>query len=341
MSAGRCQEARKWIGRFLELRSEPSTRGKAYEILSEESGLPVELLRLVVSRDGLTDKANNLHLALSPDRENALVVVCLVYSRAGNPLSIRDFISIASKIAGKSEGEVFSRKFVAGFCERHADVLVKRNGTITSKRRCYEQMLQNTLEFIDALDDIMRLNIINKCNIVVFDETIVGDDFSVPIVIGERKDSAGGNINVVRTRELALGCYIPFSMPDGGTPFRVFIFRTGPNVRGNAFVPAYKPRKERGMRDQPERVFLQSEKGCLTIELFRYIMERFINWWTATRPGLDCFLVCDNLSVHRDYDIVEMARSKGIHFINIMPGSSHWFQVHDQEPFGILKKNNF
>jgi len=50
-------------------------------------------------------------------------------------------------------------------------------------------------------------------------------------------------------------------------------------------------------------------------------------------------MVCDNLSVHRDYDIVEMARSKGIHFINIMPGSSHWFQVHDQEPFGILKKS--
>ena len=66
-------------------------------------------------------------------------------------------------------------------------------------------------------------------------------------------------------------------------------------------------------------------------------MERFINWWSATRPGLNCFLVCDNLSVHRDYDIVEMARDKGIHFINIMPGSSHWFQVHDQEPFGILK----
>ena len=103
-------------------------------------------------------------------------------------------------------------------------------------------------------------------------------------------------------------------------------------------MPAYKPMKERGLRGQPERVFLQSEKGHLTIELFRYIMERFINWWTTTRPGLDCFLVCDNLSVHRDYDIIEMARSNGIHFINIMPGSSHWFQVHDQQPFGILKK---
>ena len=191
-------------------------------------------------------------------------------------------------------------------------------------------MVQNTLDFIDALDDIMELNIINKSNLVVFDETIIGDDYSVPIVIGERKESAGGSLNVLRTRELALGSYIPFSMPDSGNPFRVFIFRTGPNVRGGAFTPSYKPNEERGIRGQPERVFLQSEKGCLTIQLFHYIMERFINWWTATRPGLDCFLVCDNLSFRKDYDVVELARNKGIHFIHIMPGSSHWFQVHDQ-----------
>ena len=200
-------------------------------------------------------------------------------------------------------------------------------------------MLQNTLDFIDTLDDIMALNIVNKNNTVVFDETIIGDDFSVPIVVGERKDSAGGNINVVRTRELAQGCYIPFSMPDGSTPFRVFIFRTGPNARGQAFVPAFRPKKEIGLREQLERLFLQSETGHLTIPLFRYIMDKFIFFWTATRPGLDCFLVCDNLTAHKDYDVVEKARNNGIYFINIMPGSSHWFQVHDQEPFGILKKN--
>ena len=27
-----------------------------------------------------------------------------------------------------------------------------------------------------------------------------------------------------------------------------------------------------------------------------------------------------------------------IHILSIIPGSSHWFQVHDQQPFAILKK---
>ena len=68
-------------------------------------------------------------------------------------------------------------------------------------------------------------------------------------------------------------------------------------------------------------------------------MQRFIICWTASRPGIYCFLLCDNLSVHRDCDIIENARNKSNHFINIMLGSSHWFELHDQEPFGILKKS--
>ena len=67
-------------------------------------------------------------------------------------------------------------------------------------------------------------------------------------------------------------------------------------------------------------------------------MDEFTKWWTSTRPGLDCYLISDNLSIHRNEEIVADAEAKGIHMLNIMPGSSHWFQVHDQLPFAILKK---
>ena len=85
-------------------------------------------------------------------------------------------------------------------------------------------MLENTLEFIDALDDIMALNIINKSNIVVFDETVIDDDYSVPILVCEKKDSIRRNINVVRTREFALGCYITCSMHDVSYPISCIHF---------------------------------------------------------------------------------------------------------------------
>ena len=104
-------------------------------------------------------------------------------------------------------------------------------------------------------------------------------------------------------------------------------------------MPAYKSKKEIGLRQQSQRPFLENKTGRLTIELFRYVMDNFISLWTTPLPGLDCFLICDNLSVHKDCDIIKDTLSKGIHLINIMPGSSHWFQVHDQEPFAILKKS--
>ena len=43
---------------------------------------------------------------------------------------------------------------------------------------------------------MILLNIINKNNTVVFDETIIGDDFSVLIVIEKQRDSVERNINM-------------------------------------------------------------------------------------------------------------------------------------------------
>ena len=57
----------------------------------------------------------------------------------------------------------------------------------------------------------------NSHNIVVFDESVIGDSVTVPVVIGEKRKSGGSNNNYVQTRQARLGCYIPFSMPDGTT----------------------------------------------------------------------------------------------------------------------------
>ena len=97
------------------------------------------------------------------------------------------------------------------------------------------------------------------------------------------------------------------------------------------------PRAEKGLRETPYRLFLSSHTGYVTIELFEIIIDAFIYWWTTTRPGVACLLISDNLAIHKNKAIVEKAESNGIYMINIMAGSSHWFQVHDQLPFPKLK----
>jgi len=211
-------------------------------------------------------------------------------------------------------------------------------GKLTSPVRCSETVISDTDKFIDLMNKGISTNKINKNNIVVFDETIIGGSLSLPVVIGERRDSGGGTIHVEQVRDLMLGCYIPFSMTDGTTPFRVFIFKNENQKKTFCRVTAIAPKAERGFRGQPYRLFFSNQTGYLTLELFAYIMNEFTNWWTTTRPGLDCFLISDNLRAHRNDDVVKCAETNGIHMYNIMAGSSHWFQVHDQLPFALLKK---
>ena len=110
---------------------------------------------------------------------------------------------------------------------------------------------------------------------VVFDETVIGDSVTLPLYIGEQKDSGGGSINVCRVRESRLGSYIPFSLPDGSTPFRVFILRDEKMKKGDGITATLEPGWEKGLRGDPHRIFLKSERGFLNIELFTYIMDEF------------------------------------------------------------------
>ena len=224
-----------------------------------------------------------------------------------------------------------------GFVTRHATDIALQTGKITSPTRSREIMLQKTKEFIDMFEPFVKEGIVTEKTLIVFDETIIGDEVARPRVIAKRRKSRDKTANVSRKRAKSLGSYMLFSTADGSTPFRVFVIRekTCRNVM-NIEYPIV-PTKEKGLRDTPHRVFVSSETGYISTDLFKRIMDEFIVWWTVTRPGLECVLLSDNLPIHRNKGIVDNARSHGIHMLNIMAGSSHWFQVHDQLPFAGLK----
>ena len=168
-------------------------------------------------------------------------------------------------------------------------------------------MLELTREFIAEFGMLVATKKANEKNIFVFDETIIGSNPALPLVIGERKDSAGGNNNVIQTCESALGSAIPFSMIDGSSPFRVFILRTKEHFSGKDIEFFLRPAWEKKCRNRPHRLLLCSKTGYISNELFGCIMDEFATWWTSTCPGLDCNLICDNLSIHKNKPIVEEA----------------------------------
>jgi len=319
--------------------SKASTRRGMYSRIKDECGCSEGSIRTAACRAGLTSSSHSLKCAFSMEEERALVDACIMYARQGKPFTIRHFCAVASYFAGKFERkDFFSRGFAQKFLKRHIKLLQLKEGKLTSPTRCTKTMVEKTEAFIAMMNKIMETNSINNNNMVVFDETVIGDNGKLLKVIGERRKSDGGNNHVVQTRESILGSYIPFSMVDGTTPFRVFIFKSKKPKKGEICVQVMAPSKEKGLRGEPHRLFFASESGYISIEIFKYIMDEFAKWWTSTRPGLRCYLISDNLAIHTNNDVVEDAKRRGIEMINIMAGSSHWFQVHDQLPFATLKK---
>ena len=95
---------------------------------------------------------------------------------------------------------------------------------MTSLTRCSDRMLQKTEEFTEELDPFLASHHMSKNNIIIFDETIIGDDISLPLFIGQRRKSGGGNHNVNEPRHGALDRSV---CPMAEHRLEFFIFMTG------------------------------------------------------------------------------------------------------------------
>ena len=165
---------------------------------------------LVTARSVIVEAFSQVHLF-----RRRRTCACIVFSRQDTPLTIDTFVEIASFFAERDEKHPTSRKLFYGFIRRNCEDVCLRHGKLTSPVRNYKQMLAKTKESISAFECIMAERNISENNIVVFDESIIGDCASLPKVISELKDSGGGNANTIAVRRKSLGSIIPFSMNDG------------------------------------------------------------------------------------------------------------------------------
>ena len=160
----------------------------------------------------------------------------------------------------------------------------------------------------------------------------------ITLYVGKRCNSGGGYINVYCKRGKALECIIPFSLCDGTTPFWLFISKESSSRKAAASEPEPEPVAQIDSSSDIHRLFLSNRTGYVTIPLFKCIVDEFSKWWNKLHKSLNCYLVCNNLSVHGSKMTKYYANARCIYIFPIMAGSSHWFQVHDQLPFGSLKK---
>ena len=196
MTEGEAVSGKDCIPFVEECMKRAISRKDAIRLVAELNDVSVNTVRMALWRKAKTSPYRSLKYAFSEEEEKLLEAVCVIHARGGRALSMPDFIELASIFAGRDENHRFSRQFVLSFIERHKEVLFLDRGEITSPTRCLDSTQEKTQEFISLLDRYMKGNTMNKRNIFVFDETVIGDSNSVPVVIGQRRKSGGGNINV-------------------------------------------------------------------------------------------------------------------------------------------------
>ena len=81
------------------------------------------------------------------------------------------------------------------FLKRHRKVICVKYAKETSPKRSSDVMNIRTQQFVDELDPLFHGNLINRNNLFVFDETLIGQSAHKLLVVGERRKSGGGNIN--------------------------------------------------------------------------------------------------------------------------------------------------
>ncbi len=321
-----------------ELMSDPITRNEAYNIAAEIFHTSVAAMKMTASRGGLRVNDHSLQYALSIKDEEGLAAVCRKHARRGTPLSIPEIVELVSRYKGFPDDKRVSRHFVYDFLERHKKELFSNTPKITSPSRSSDVMDKVTEEFIATLSPLFERKTINEKNLFVCDETMIGDPESKQVRVGERRESGGGNINLFEKRGKVLGCFLPFSKCDGTTPFRVFVSKGESQTESTDSEAQSKPVVKVTGTPELQRLYATSESGYITIPLFKCILDHLSKWWNQCNPSLTCFIICDRLPVHVNKDVQAFAMERNIKIFPIMPGSSHWFQVHDQLPFGDLKK---
>ena len=303
------------------LLSDPATKNSAFEQIHKQSGINKETLRKAYYRAFGACLGNQ---AFPTDIEKAIVVLCLIMSHKKDPLTPGRLCNLVGNTFGVKVGP----KWCSGFLSRHSDLIICHKPGVLSPIRGRNDLIERTRVLVSQWSELVRRKFIHEDNFFVFDETRITRPFDkLPVVTSKLIASP----HKETTRGEAFGTFMPFSRPIGDTPFRVYIFQHDENKE----MPcARELRQPRGIK----RVYMSSDTGYLNKEGFSYIMDEFCEWWSTISGGRDCYLLSDNLGAHMDEETIIKCAQKRVFLWNIVPGSSYWLQVHDDSPFGSLKR---
>ena len=287
---------------------------------------------------------------LLPDAaERALVGVAIGFARAHQPLTIKSFARVATRVArarGLAQLErPLSEKWVRRFVRRHQDrICAGHPSTIRPKRDSHERS-DLVEEFVEGFSSHRDCFGSGPHRVVNADETTVDVGSTLFGRLRIVEQGRGKKFIIAHERKTRV-TFLPF-VTAAGEVVAVFYVLQGKQVgedmlRVDMPMPTEDDTPNTRARRRREaswpRYFCASIKGYVTTEIWSNIVEKAMDDYALLHPGVVPTILLDNCSSHTKQFAREMATTGRAFFQYLVPNTTHVLQPLDNGVFARYKE---
>ena len=281
------------------------------------------------------------HTEFNPRPELVIVAGLLVRSRLRASLSKKDALVIVNKLFYRR----LSRGWLATFLQRYPTLLQLCKTGIVTKSRLSSNMLAEVTDFYDTYEYVLDHHQVSAKNLINIDECRLAmrrdGQTGVSTICGVADEPRNTSV----TTDSTVLTLLPFVTAEGRCVCVFVVLRApkhvpeGQEFRTRVVLPTPEHRTSVRRSNMPwPFVFVATRKGYLNKESYKVVMDQFIAIWQNAHPGLNAFVLADQLDCHKDVDTVEYLARQGVFTVLFAPNTSHFVQPLDGEIFGQLKR---
>lgn len=277
---------------------------------------------------------------LTPEEDVALTFFMIQMAKAGIGLDKSDVKVILEGLHRNVTDHGYDQWW-SHFKSSHQDVLIFRHGKKASVSRVASEQRKQVDMFITLFKEFSGHEKLGRSCVVNMDSTSLRlkDETTV---LGPRGTP---NVPVVGSRSQEVGSMVTFRDATGAGIMSVFLLKGNEVTSDDGTgliecimdVSCLAERAHESRHSHPI-FFMFSSTGVLTQPLFKQVVTKFEELFHARSPGLDCLLLVDGNSAHKDKKTWITLFMKGVNIFVLPPNTTAWFQPLDVGYFNVLKR---
>lgn len=331
------------VNRFLELSATDSSlriREFTREYADKEGLNAMSLLKYIYKVPGCPEPEHHSQ-KLSNEQERLIACASLVRSRM--KLALRP--KALARVAFDYFGVQISLPTAAALIRRQSDVLRLKNGKVVTKARVGTPLLADIYQFVDVFERVQATFPVTADSLINVDESRVaaGRDGSTGYQVVTGLDDHGDNVSIqVDTTKLSI---LPFVTASGKCLMVAIIVKAPKSVKDDEDANVYlvldqgEARASRRLSAAPwQYYYCVTGTGYVNRAAYLACCRKFADLWQKHYPGLWCWVLADQLEVHKDAAIVKEMMEHHIFFLYFAKNCTHFLQPLDGLVFAAFKR---